>query len=158
MTTLIEQYDEYVDQQILDVRKKCSYLMKSKRVHEALVCLNKELPRRQLFYAERRKQIQDYLSLRTESGLESAMELFDRILGSPYQPVLELNIPRNTYPQSVIRTKQKTRVFNSGGPAHPSILSRKMKNSKGVRTEFRRAARLTFKNSKNSKNKKSSHK
>jgi hypothetical protein len=151
MTTLIEQYDEYADEQISEVRKKCSYLTKSRRIHEALQCLNRELPRRQLFYAERRKQIQDYLALRTESGLESALEIFDRIVGKPYEPVLELNVPHNISPRSVIRTKQKTKVFNAGGPAHPTILSRKMKNAKGVRTEFRRAARLTFKNSKNKK-------
>ena len=151
MTTLIEQYDEYVNQQISEIRNKFLYLTRSKRIHEALQCLNKELPRRQLFYAERRKEMQDYLAMRTEYGFERALEIFDRIVGKPYEPVLELNIPRNRSPRSVIRTKQKTRVFNSGGPAHPTILSRKMKNSKGVRTEFRRAARLTFKNSKNKK-------
>jgi hypothetical protein len=148
MSTILEQFDAYAAQQISEIQKKCSYLTKSRRIHDALRCLNQELPRRKLFFANERKRIWELLATKEEGDLDKALEIYDRILGVPYEAVLEFNIPRQYSPRSTIRTKQKSRVFNAGGPAHPNILSRKMKNSNGVRSEFRRAARLTFKKSK----------
>jgi len=150
MSSLLDQYDAHVAAQMKEIREKCAFLTRSRRMHDALKCLNQEIPRRTEKFAETRSELLHMLNTQTKEGTEKALEIFERVVGKPFERILHIQTPRATSPRSILNTRRKVNVYQKGGPVHPNLLARTMKYANGrVLPEFRNAAKLSFKTRKN---------
>jgi len=140
MTTLLEQYDAHVSQQIHEIHKKHSYLMRSHRAHDADKCLHQELPRRTGKYADTRAKLVELLADGTKkANIDEALQLFEHVVGKPFEMVVHVQIPRASSPRSFLHTRRLVNMYRKGGPIHPNILAKTMKQKGRVRPEFREA-------------------
>lgn len=153
MSSLLEQYDAHVAAQMKEIRERCAFLTRSRRMHNALKCLNQEMPRRTEKFAETRRELQQLLGAGTKGATDRALEIFERVVGKPFERILHIQTPRATSPRSMLNTRRKVNVYQKGGPVHPNLLARTMKGPNGkVLSEFRNLAKLSYTKHKTRKN------